>query len=108
MLIWEKSSKIFEKWMNKTLKLKDKGEKKGLEALRKFAKDLGNGAYGQTIKKDHNENIQFINSIKEKTYLDENVLNEIIFNDDSEDAYHVFIGSKISDETKDLTSRSRF
>ena len=32
MLIWEKSANIFEKWMNITLDIKDKGEKEGSEA----------------------------------------------------------------------------
>ena len=117
MLIWDKSAKIFEKWIKQTLTLKEKGEKMSKDnkdnsgaPLRQFAKLLANGAYGQTIKKDHDSNIAFINSITEKDkYLDENVLDDIIFNDDNnDDSYHVFIGKKISDENKDLTSRSRF
>ena len=48
--------------------------------LRQCAKLLSNGAYGQTIKKDHDSNIQFINSIQDKDkYLDENILDDIIF-----------------------------
>ena len=87
MLIWDKSSKIFEKWINKTLLMKEEGENmsknnnnKSGDALRSFAKLLANGAYGQTIKKDHDSNIQFINSIQDKDkYLDENILDDIIF-----------------------------
>ena len=80
------------------------------DSLRSFAKLLSNGAYGQTINKDHDSNIQFINSITEKDkYLDDSILDDIIFNDDNDnDSYHVFVGKKISDENKDLTSRSRF
>ena len=57
MLIWDKSAKVFEKWMNKTLEIKDEGEAmntikpKSGEALRNFGKRLGNSSYGQTIKK---------------------------------------------------------
>ena len=41
--------------------------------------------------------------------MENNELSQIIFNDDDiSDAYHIFIGKKISDETKELTSRSRF
>ena len=116
MLIWDKKAKIFEKWMNKTLEIKDDGEKlnnikKGSgEALRSFGKGLGNSAYGQSIKKDHDDTIQFINNINDKNkYMEENILSDIIFNEEEEeDSYHVFVGKKISDETKDLSSRSRF
>ena len=33
MLIWNKSSKIFEKWMNATLEIKEKGEIFELHAI---------------------------------------------------------------------------
>jgi hypothetical protein len=116
MLIWDKSAKVFEKWMNKTLEIKDEGEAmnkikpKSGEALRNFGKTLGNSSYGQTIKKDQVDSIQFINGIESKNkYMDENELKEIIFNDDDlNEAYHVFIGKKIIDETKNLSTRSRF
>ena len=88
---------------------KNNKDKSG-DALRSFAKLLSNGVYGQTIKKDHDSNTQFLNWITEKDkYLDENILDDIIFNDDNDnDCYHVFVGKNISDENKDLTSRSRF
>ena len=110
MLIWEKSCKIFEKWMNITLELKNKGEVEKKPAIRRFAKLSGNGVFGGTLKKDHDNTVQFINSIVDKNkFIEENELDEIIINDeDIEDAYHVFIGKKKSDETKDLTTRSRF
>ena len=85
MLIWDKSAKIFEKWMTKPLEIKEEGEilndtQKGTgEAKRAFGKGLGNSAYGQTIKKDHDDNVQFVNNIKDKNkFLDENILNDII------------------------------
>ena len=61
-------------------------------------------------KNDHDSNIQFINSNQDKDKcLDDNILDDIIFNDDNDkDCYRVFIGKKISAEEKDLTSRSRF
>ena len=40
--------------------------------------------------------------------MDENDLDRIITNDEDPDGYHVFIGTKKMDETKNLTSRSRF
>ena len=75
MLIWEKSAKIFEKWMNKTLQIKNKGEdlniiQKGSgDSFRQSGKDLGNSAYGQTLKKDHDDVVQFINDIDTKNKI---------------------------------------
>ena len=40
--------------------------------------------------------------------MDENDLYRIISSDEDPDGYHVFIGTKKMDETKKLTSRSRF
>ena len=67
--------------MNKTLEIKDEGEAmnkikpKSGEALRNFGKTLGNSSYGQTIKKDQVDSIQFINGIESKNkYMDENEL----------------------------------
>ena len=115
MLIWDKSSKVFRNWMIKCLEIKAEGERlnnieKGLgEAIRAFGKLLANASYGQTIKKDHDSIIQFINNNNDRhKYMDENTLSDIIFNDEDENGYHVFIGKRISDETKDLSSRSRF
>ena len=91
MLICDKSAKVFEKWMTKTLEIKEEGEKlndiqKGTsEAMRSFGKGLGNSAYGHIVKKDHDDNVQFVNNIKDKNkFLDENTLNDIIFNDEDE------------------------
>ena len=98
MLIWDESAKIFEKWMTKTLEIKEEGEKlndtqKGTgEAMRAFGKGLGNSAYGQTIKNDHDDNVQFVNNIKDKNkFLDENTLNDIICNNEDENGYHVLL-----------------
>ena len=100
MLIWDKKGKIFEKWMNKILEIKNEGEtlndtkKESGEALRLFGKGLGNSAYGQTIKKDHDDTVQFINNVNDKNkYVDENILSDIIFNND-DDGYHIFVGKK--------------
>ena len=63
----------------------------------------------EDVKKDHDDVVQFINDIDTKNkFMENNELSEIIFNDDDiSDAYHIFIGKKIGDETKELTSRSR-
>ena len=64
MLIWEHDTNIFTKWMNKTLEIKTNGEEmnekapKSGNALRAFGKLLGNAAYGDTIRGDHQDNIQ--------------------------------------------------
>jgi hypothetical protein len=115
MLYWTHKAKIFEKWMNLTLMLKEKGNKmnekvKGSgDALYQFGKHLGNDAYGQTIKNDHDDVIQFINNVNDQMkFMEENKLKEIITNDDDDEGYHVFIGNKNIDESKELTSRSRF
>jgi hypothetical protein len=53
--MWSQYEKIFEKWMNFTLELKDEGNRKNKECkgsgdgIRTFGKLLGNSAYGQTI-----------------------------------------------------------
>ena len=95
--------------MKYTLDLKEEGEKQGSEAKRNFGKLMGNSAYGQTLMNIHDDNIQFINNIKDKNdFLENNDLNDIILNDETfEESYHIFIGKNKSDETKDLTSRSR-
>ena len=92
------------------IELKEKAEKEGKPALRNFAKTAGNGTYGQMLKKEHEDIIQFVNNADSRNeFFENNKLEEIIFNDDdANDGYHVFIGKRISDETKDLTSRSRF
>ncbi len=110
LIKWDKSCKVFQKWMKYTLDLKEEGEKQGSEAKRNFGKLMGNSAYGQTLMNIHDDNIQFINNIKDKNdFLENNDLNDIILNDETfEESYHIFIGKKKSDETKDLTSRSRF
>ena len=57
----------------------------------------------------HDEQIEFINNVDQQyKFMDENDLNRIITNDEDPDGYHVFIGTKKMDETKNLTSRSRF
>ena len=40
--------------------------------------------------------------------MDENDLDRIITNDEDPEGYHVFIGTTKMDETKNLTSKSRF
>ena len=115
MLVWEKSCKLFEKWMNKTLKIKKEGDDKNSickgsgEALRNFGKLLGNGTYGQMIRRVFNDVIEFINNVDDqRKFLQNNDTREIIENEEDIDGYHVFIGDRKTDETKDLTSRSRF
>ena len=105
----QKLQSFLKKWMEVTLRLKEEGEVKGSEAMRNFGKLLGNSAYGQTLMGNHQDIVQFINNIKDKNkFLENNELSDIILNDDSLDSYHIFIGKKLSDEGKDLTSRSRF
>jgi len=115
ILYWTQQDNIFEKWMNFTLELKDEGSKINKECkgsgdgLRTFGKLLGNSAYGQTIKADHNDNIQFINNIEDQLkFLQENKMKDIITCDDDDEGYHVFIGNKYLDETVNVTSRSVF
>ena len=58
---------------------------------------------------NHDEQIEFINNVDQQCkFMDENELDRIITNDEDPDGYHVFIGTKKMDETKKLTSRSRF
>ena len=58
---------------------------------------------------NHNEQIEFINNVDQQyKFMDENDLDRTITNDEDPDGYHVFIGTKKMDETKNLTSRSRF
>ncbi len=87
---------------------KNRVEKGTGEALRSFGKCLGNSSYGQQIKKDHHETIQFINSVEEQSkFLTNHKIKDIVTNDE-EDGYHIFIGDKYVDETKELTSRCIF
>ena len=81
MLIWNHETNIFTKWTNKTLEIKQKEEEMNTKlensgnAYRAFGKLLGNAAYGDTIRGDHNDNIQFINNIKDQPeFLQENEL----------------------------------
>ena len=57
---------------------------------------------------NHDEQIEFINNVDQQyKFMDENDLDRTITNDEDPDGYHVFIGTKKTDETKNLTSRSR-
>ena len=77
--------------------------------LYNFGKLLANAAFGQTLMANHDEQIEFINNVDQQyKFMDENDLDRIITNDEDPDGYHVFIGTKKMDETKNLTSRSRF
>jgi hypothetical protein len=56
MLIWDKSAPIFKRWMEKTLDMKERGEREGKEALRSFGKLCGNTTFGGLAMKTY-ENI---------------------------------------------------
>ena len=100
MLIWNKSEKVFEKWMNIYLhfkkmggdlnikekeeqeKLKKEAEKRGEEyvikltspgnALYNFGKPLANAAFGQILMANHDEQIEFINNVDQQyKFMDE-------------------------------------
>ena len=115
MLIWEHDTNIFTKWMNKTIEIKNNGEEmnekvpKSGNALGSFGKLLENAAYGDTIRGDHQDNIQFIKSIKDqREFLEENELKNIIPCDDDDDGFHVFIGNKLVNESKYLSGRPSY
>ena len=115
MLIWNFDTNIFAKWMNKTLEIKNKGEEmnqkasKSGDALRSFGKLLGNAAYGDTIRGDHQDNIQFIKNIKDqREFLEENELKNIIPCDEEDDGFHVFIGNKFVNESRHLSGRPSY
>jgi len=100
----EKKKSEEEKSHKYEIKLKNPGD-----AIRSMGKLLANSAYGQTLMANHDEQIEFINNIEQQyKFMDENNLDSIITNDEDEDGYHVFIGNKKMNETKNLTSRSRF
>ena len=90
MLIWNKSEKVFEKWMNmfalqkmgNYLNIKEKEEQEKLKkeaeirnekyeikltspgnALYNFGKLLANAAFGQPLMANHDEQIEFINNV---------------------------------------------
>ena len=52
--------------MKTALDLKNKGEAEKKPASRGISNLLGNGTYGQTLKRDHDNNVQFINIIEDK------------------------------------------
>ena len=115
MLIWDHDTNIFEKWMNKTLEIKQKGEDMNEkvpgsgDAYRAFGKLLGNAAYGDCIRGDHNENVQFIKNIKDQQeFLQENELTNVILDDNEEEGYHVFIGKKFIKESQHLSGRPSY
>lgn len=55
-MLWSAQSKIFEKWMDFTLNVKNSGG----SAKRKFGKILGNGTYGSMMKHDHSEVVRIV------------------------------------------------
>ena len=62
-----------------------------------------------TIRGDHQDNIQFIKSIKDqREFLEENELKNIIPCDDDDDGFHVFIGNKLINESKYLSGRPSY
>ena len=78
-------------------------------ALYNFGKLLANAAFGQTLMGKHDEQIEFITNVDQQyNSMDENDSDRFITNDEDPDGYHVFIGNKKMDGTKNLTSRSRF
>jgi len=100
----KKESRGRKKGHKYEIKLKNPGD-----AIRSMGKLLANSAYGQTLMANHDEQIEFVNNIEQQyKFMDENNLDSIITNDEDEDGYHVFIGNKKMNETKNLTSRSRF
>lgn len=55
-MIWSKKCKMFEKWMDFTLSVKNSGG----NAKRKFGKILGNATYGSMMKHDHQTVVRII------------------------------------------------
>ncbi len=51
-LVWPSACKIFEKWMLKTLKIKNEGTAEGDKGKRTLGKLWGNVTYGDCLKKD--------------------------------------------------------
>ena len=115
MYYWKKEAKVFETWMKKTLEIKQEGDRLNKieagsgDAMRSFGKTSGNATYGQMLKKDHNDVIEFINNIADKDkFMNDNVLKQLILNQDDPEGLHIFIGERILDINKQLTSRSVF
>lgn len=60
-MIWGKKCKMFEKWMDFTLQVKNAGG----SATRKFGKILGNATYGSMMKHDHSEVVRIVETNKQ-------------------------------------------
>ena len=115
VLYWTEHTFIFHDWMEQTLKWKHEGDEMNRrnagsgDALRAFGKLQGNATYGQNLRHDHDEVVQWIGSVEDKDNFMENVeLSKIVVNLDDPDAYHLFIGDRMTDISKFLTKRSIF
>ena len=115
LMYWKEHEFVFHKWMQKTLELKEEGNKMNDieagsgDALRAFGKLLGNASYGQNLRHDHQEVVQMIGSVEDKNKFLEHVnLMDIVINNEDPNGFHMFRGETKKIPSKFLTKRSIF
>ena len=65
-IVWPERGRLFEKWMEKTVKEKSAAEVSGKKALRQWWKLLGNSFFGSLLKRDFDSVVQHVYSREEK------------------------------------------
>lgn len=90
------------KWIDKTLAMKEEGQRTNNSGLKAFGKLLANASYGQSLKSDRLESIKYLNTYDEaKQFIDTHKWTNFFAMSNMD----VYIGKKIVDNHTFTTSR---
>lgn len=108
-IYWEKQEKIFEKFINHVVKLKEYAEQTKKKSLRHFAKTLMNALFGKMLQKPIIESVAVINEFEEfDKFLEEYpFITDIITFTDRNDNDHAILKAKTKEYQLQITKPSQ-